>query len=185
MNNINLNSPLNSSTNNSSNLNYSPNFMSLNFNQQNNNNSSILNQQQNQNQQQQKHKAPQIYMSPNLPYITGLSQLNQNSKDLSSLKKDKNQNEDNLNDIHPFNNNNNRQMENLINNNQFMTGGDMYMGMGGISPNGFMQKNYHPQMAYGMNGMNNMNSMNNLLMQNYEQKSQQMFHANEKNNLYY
>ncbi len=28
-----------------------------------------------------------MYMNTNLPYIIGLSQLNQNSKDLSSLKK--------------------------------------------------------------------------------------------------
>ena len=54
--------------------------------------------------------------------------------------------------------------------------------VGGISPNGFMKKNYHPQMAYVMNDMNN---MNNILMQNYEQQNQQMFHTNDKNNLNY
>ena len=90
------------------------------------------------------------------------------------MKKDKNKNEESLNDMNIFNNN--RQIDNLINNNnnQFMPG-DMYMGMGGISPNSFIQKNY-PQIAYGMN---------NLLMQNYEQQNPQMFHANPNNNLNY
>ena len=94
-------------------------------------------------------------MNPKLPYITGLQQLNfnnMNNKDIN-IKKEKNQNEENIN---------NRQIENIINNNQFVPG-DMHMGIGGLAgmpsmqgvqgiPNIYLQKNF-PQMGYGMNNI--------------------------------
>ena len=150
-NNINLNSPLNSSTtNNSSNMNYSPNFLnSLNFNQSNSNSNQHT-------PQQQKQKTPQIYMNPNLSYLTGISQILPNQRDSIKSKDIKNQNEESLN-------------ANLMNNNGQFLQGDMYMGA--MMGNHFLKNNY-ATLPYGMN---------NIPIQFYEQQNPQMFHPNNNN----
>jgi hypothetical protein len=164
--NLNINSPLTSLENNSPQINYSPNYLSMN-NQQ--------------NQQQQKHKTAQVYLNPNLPYATGVQQLSFNkfnNKDISLKQEKNNQNEENIS---------NKPMENLISNNQFNPG-DTQFGFGGMAgmpgmqgvqgvpgiPNNYIQNNFS-QMGYGMN-------MNNIYMKNYEQQQNpQMFNMNMNN----